>query len=60
MADKWLCILTDLKQHPIQAVQGPLLGRSQSNAPKWIHLLHTVLNQALGQQELLPARTAAE
>ena len=31
---------------------------SQSNANKWIHLLHPVLNQALDDQELLPARTA--
>ena len=47
MADKLLFILTYLKQNPIQEVQG-------------IHLLHTVLNQALAQQELLPARTAGE
>jgi hypothetical protein len=28
-------------------VQGQLFGMSQSNANKWIHLLHAVLNQAL-------------
>jgi hypothetical protein len=60
MADKLLFILTYVKQNPIQEMQGQLFGMSQSNAHKWIHLLHTVLNQALGQQELLPARTAAE
>src|SRR6266516_2441534 len=60
MADKLLFILTYLKQHPIQAVQGQLFGMSQSNANKWIHVLHAVLNQALAEQELLPARTAAE
>ena len=60
MADKLLFILTYLKQNPIQEVQGQLFGMSQSNANKWIYLLHTVLNQAFGQQELLPARTAAE
>jgi hypothetical protein len=60
MADKLLFILTYMKQNPIQEMQGQLFGMSQSNANKWIHLLHTVLNQALGQQELLPARTAAE
>lgn len=60
MADKLLFILTYLKQNPIQEVQGQLFGMSQSNANKWLHLLHTVLNQALAQQELLPARTAAE
>src|SRR5262247_2763524 len=60
LADKLLFILTYLKQNPIQEVQGQLFGMSQSNANKWLHLLHTVLNQALAQQELLPARTAAE
>jgi hypothetical protein len=60
MADKLLFILTYLKQNPIQEVQGQLFGLSQSNANKWIHLLHTVLNLALAQQDLLPARTAEE
>ena len=60
MADKLLFILTYLKQHPIQEVQGQLFGMSQSNANKWIHVLHPVLNQALANQELLPARTADE
>jgi DDE superfamily endonuclease len=60
MADKLRFILTYLKQNPIQEVQGQLFGMSQSNANKWLHLLHTVLNQALAQQEQLPARTAAE
>ena len=58
MADKLLFILTYLKQNPIQEVQGQLFGMSQSNANKWIHLLHAVLNHALAHQELLPARTA--
>src|SRR6266576_5923247 len=58
MADKLLFILTYVKQNPIQEVQGQLFGMSQSNASKWIHLLHPVLNQALADQELLPARTA--
>jgi hypothetical protein len=60
MADKLLFILTYIKQNPIQEVQGQLFGMSQSNANKWIHLLHPVLNHALADQELLPARTAAE
>ena len=59
IADKLLFILTYLKQNPIQEVQGQLFGMSQSNANKWIHVLHPVLNQALADQELLPARTAA-
>jgi hypothetical protein len=60
LADKLLFILTYLKQNPIQEVQGQLFGMSQSNANKWIHVLHPVLNQAFADQELLPARTAAE
>jgi DDE superfamily endonuclease len=60
MADKLLFILTDMKQNSIQEVQGQLFGMSQSNANKWIHLLHPVLNHALADQELLPARTADE
>jgi hypothetical protein len=58
MADKLLFILTYVKQNPIQEVQGQLFGMSQSNANKWLHLLHAVLNQALAHQEMLPARTA--
>src|SRR5215475_13338736 len=46
MADKLLFILSYLRQNPIQEVQGQLFGMSQSNANKWIHLLHAVLNQA--------------
>src|ERR671918_2701831 len=57
-ADKLLFILTYVKQNPIQEVQGQLFGMSQSNANKWIHLLHPVLNHALAHQKLLPARTA--
>lgn len=60
MADKLLFILTYVKQNPIQEVQGQLFGMSQSNANKWIHLLHTVLNRALAHQDALPARTADE
>ena len=60
MADQRLFILTYVKQNPIQEVQGQLFGMSQSNANKWIPVLHPVLNQALADQELLPARTAAE
>ena len=60
IADKLLFILTYVEQNPIQEVQGQLFGMSQSNANKWIHLLHGVLNHALADQELLPARTAAE
>ena len=60
MTDKLLFILSYLKHNPIQEMQGQLFGMSQSNANKWIHLLHPVLNQALADQKLLPARTAAD
>jgi Helix-turn-helix of DDE superfamily endonuclease len=60
LTDKLLFILTYMKQNPIQEVQGQLFGMSQSHANKWSHLLHTVLNQALAHQDLLPARTATE
>jgi hypothetical protein len=59
MADQLLFSLTYVKQNPIQARQGQRFGMSQSHANKWLYLLHTVLNQTLAQQELLPARTAA-
>ncbi len=45
--DKLLFILVYLKQAPIQTLPGQLFGLSQSNANKWIHLLHRVLNHAL-------------
>jgi hypothetical protein len=60
MADKLLFILSDVKHHPIQEMQGQLFGMSQAKANKWIHLLHPVLNQAFADQHLLPARTADE
>jgi hypothetical protein len=46
MADTLRFILTSLKQHPIQEVQGQLVGMSQSKAKKWIPLLHAVRKQA--------------
>jgi hypothetical protein len=58
IADKLLFMLTYLQQHPSQEVQGQLCGMSQSHANPWIHRLHPVLNQALADHELLPARTA--
>ena len=51
IAAKLLFILMYGKQHPIQEIQGQLLR---------IHLLHTVLNQALAHQYLLPGRPADE
>jgi hypothetical protein len=56
--DKLLFILVYLKQAPTQTLHGQLFGMSQSNANKWIHLLHRVLNHALAMQECLPTCTA--
>jgi len=56
MEDKLLFILVYLKQAPTQEVQGSLFGMRQSKANMWIHLLHPVLNRALGQNGDLPKR----
>jgi hypothetical protein len=57
-ADTRRCILTDLKQHPLQEGQGQLFGMRQSQANTGIHVRHPVLTQAVANQDLLPARTA--
>lgn len=57
--DKLLFILVYLKQAPTQTLHGQLFGLSQSNANKWIHVLHAVLNQALAAHAALPARSAS-
>ena len=46
LAGKRLSMLTYVKQHPLQEVQGQLFGMSQSHANPWLHGLHPVLNQA--------------
>ena len=45
-ADTRLFMLTYVQQNPLQAVQGQLLGMSQSHASQGIHLLHPVLHHA--------------
>ena len=59
-ADRLLFILTYLKQNAIQEVHGQMFGMSQPNVSKWVRLLLDILNAALANQHLLPARTAAE
>jgi hypothetical protein len=54
--DKLLFILVYLKQHPTQTLHGYLFGMSQSNANKWIQVLHAVLNRAVDQHGSLPHR----
>ena len=56
IAEKLLFIRTYVEQNTIQEVQGQLFGMSQSSANTWIHLPHTVLNQALVHRDLPPGR----
>ena len=56
--DKLLFILVHMKQNPTQEVQGRLFGMTQSVANKWLQLLRPVLQCALQQLEVLPARHA--
>jgi DDE superfamily endonuclease len=58
-ADRLLFILTDLKQNAIQEVHGQLFGMNQSNVSTWVRRRLDILNSALANQSLLPARTAA-
>jgi hypothetical protein len=56
--DKLLFILVYLKQAATQELHGETFGMTQSVVNQWIHLLQPVLNQALAQAEMLPAREA--
>lgn len=58
--DKMLFILIYLKQANTQEIHGTLFGMSQPKANKWIHLLHLILNRALGAADELPVRDAAQ
>ncbi len=58
--DKLLFILIYLKQASTQEMHGTLFGMSQPKANKWIHLLHPILNHALGVAGELPVRDAAQ
>jgi hypothetical protein len=58
--DKLLFILIYLKQGHLQEAHATLVGMHQSDANKWIHLLHSRLNQALAALGELPARQADE
>jgi hypothetical protein len=46
MADQWLCSLSEGQHHPIQELQGPLVGLSQAHATQGIPLVHAVLKPA--------------
>lgn len=59
-AARLLFILFYFKIYPLQAVQALFFGMSQAQACEWIHRLTPVLNQALGFEQHLPARKAAD
>jgi len=63
-AEKLFFILAYLKSNNLQMVQGALFGMSQSRPEGtrnlWIHCLHPILNQTLGDLGELPARTMDE
>ena len=59
-ADRLLFILFYFKVYPLQAVQAFFFGMSQAQACEWIHRLTPILNQALGFEQHLPARKAAD
>lgn len=58
--DKLVFILFYFRLYPIQALQGFLFGMSQPQANDWIHRLTPILNEALGEQQQLPARQARD
>jgi DDE superfamily endonuclease/Helix-turn-helix of DDE superfamily endonuclease len=59
-ADRLLFILFYFKVYPLQAVQAFFFGMSQAQACEWIDRLTPVLNRALGFEQQLPARNAAD
>ncbi len=47
-------ILTFLKQNPTHVMHGHIFHMSQSNASKWVHLLHGALNDGVSSLSLTP------
>lgn len=58
--DKLVFILFYFKFYPTQEVLGFLFGLGQPQANEWIHRLTPLLNAALGYEQQLPARQAAD
>jgi hypothetical protein len=54
--DKILFILTYVKTYPIQQVQAQMFDMTQPQCNGWIQRLLPILNDALGQLDLLPER----
>jgi DDE superfamily endonuclease/Helix-turn-helix of DDE superfamily endonuclease len=60
LEDQLVFILFYFKFYPTQEVMGFLFGMGQSQANEWIHRLTPLLNMALGYDQQLPARQAAD
>jgi hypothetical protein len=60
LEDKLVFILFYFKFYPTQEVLGFLFGLGQPQANEWIHRLTPLLNAALGYEQHLPARQAAD
>jgi hypothetical protein len=58
--DRLFFILFYLRHYPIQEVVAFWFGFSQAQANQWIHRLTPVLDEALGREAQLPARSAAD
>lgn len=58
--DRLVFILFYFRVYPTQEVLGFLFGMGQSQANEWIHRLTPLLNAALGYEQQLPARQAAD
>jgi hypothetical protein len=60
LEDRLVFILFYFKVYPTQEVLGFLFGIGQPQANVWIHHLTPLLNTALGYEQQLPARQAAD
>jgi hypothetical protein len=60
LEDKLVFILFYFKFYPTQEVLGFLFGLGQPQANEWVHRLTPLLNAALGYEQQLPARQAAD
>lgn len=60
LEDKLVFILFYFKVYPTQEVLGFLFGLGQPQANEWVHRLTPLLNAALGYEQQLPARRAAD
>ena len=60
MEDKLLFILTYVKNYPVQLVQASMFDMTQPQCNTWIKLLMPLLNDALDELGMLPARNVTK